>query len=131
MTEPQQRLLSSQDFRDRIASLRLRYLVMVGEKEMVTRESSAADRLGIMSNWWTSLTLTASVIDLKDGHEAGEIVARAEGERMFVLLFMIPLWYVETIGHAVFLSGKEPGTDTTGQIDAPGSAAPHSIDKEQ
>jgi hypothetical protein len=141
MSESQRKFLSSQDFRDRIAPLRLRYLVIVGEEEMVTRQKSAADRLGIMSNWWTSLTLTASVIDLKDGHEAGQIVAQAEGERMFVLLFLIPVWYVETIGHPVckalgeglgkFLSGKGPGTDTTGQPDAPGSSAPHIIDKEQ
>ena len=141
MSESQQKLLSSQDFRDRIAPLRLRYLVIVGEKEVVTRQNSSADRLGIMSNWWTSLTLTASVIDLKDGHEAGQIVAQAEGERMFVLLFMIPLWYVETIGHPVckalgeglgkFLSGKGPGTDTTGQTDAPGFSGPHIPDKEQ
>src|SRR5262245_47666313 len=70
MSESQQKLLSSQDFRDRIAPLRLRYLVMVGEKEMVTRRDEAAGQGGLMSRWWTRLTLTASVIDLKDGHEA-------------------------------------------------------------
>ena len=139
MSESQQKLLSSQDFRDRIAPLRLRYLVMVGEKEMVTRRDEAAGQGGLMSRWWTRLTLTASVIDLKDGHEAGQIVAQAEGERTFILLFMIPVWYVETIGNPVckalgeglgeFLSGKGPGTDTTGQTDAPGSSAPRTIDK--
>jgi len=139
MSESQQKLLSSQDFRDRIAPLRLRYLVLVGEKEMVTRREETGGQGGIMSSWWTRLTLTASVIDLKDGHKAGQIVAQAEGERTFILLFMIPVWYVETIGNPVckalgeglgeFLSGKGPGTDTTGQTDAPGSSAPRTIDK--
>src|SRR5215510_6270136 len=62
MSESQQKLLSSQDFRDRIAPLRLRYLVLVGEKEMVTRREETGGQGGIMSSWWTRLTLTASVI---------------------------------------------------------------------
>src|SRR5215510_7597639 len=39
MSESQQKLLSSQDFRDRIAPVGLRYRVLIGEKEMITRDT--------------------------------------------------------------------------------------------
>jgi hypothetical protein len=135
--EPQQKLLSTQIFRDRIAPLRLRYLVSIGEEE------KSRDRGGLGSgpffNWYRLLKLSASVFDLKDGREVGQIVVESEGERMFFIFGFIPIWYVETIrgpgckrlgeGVGNFIAGREPASPITGTTDEPGSPTPRTIDK--
>ena len=126
--ETQQKLLSSQAFRDRVAPLRLRYLVSVGEKEESRDLRGYPLVVAIAFGWNTSLGLTASVIDLKDGREVGQILIRAEGDRGILLLFfLLPIWWVETVrgpvctalgeGLGNFLAGRGPASSTTRTID--------------
>jgi hypothetical protein len=117
--ESQQTLLSSQAFRDRIAPLRLRYLVSVDEEES-RRSTVEGARGGIGLTWYRSFRLTAFVIDLEDGRAVAQILVRAEGESNFALLLgVIPIGWATTVrpgpvcrtlgeGLGNFLAGRDP-----------------------
>jgi hypothetical protein len=123
IAEPQQKLLATQTFRDRIAPLRLRYLVSVDEKEESRHEGTTGDLFSVTTfEWITSFAMTASVIDLKDGREVGPISIHAEGQRVLVTLYpFFPIfWFVETIrgpvckalgeGLGNYLAGRAPSS---------------------
>ena len=75
--------------------------------------------------WTTSLTLTASVIDLKDGREVGPIVAGGEGDRACAVSFSLAPFScsVETVREPVCQTlGERLGNYVAGKAPA---AAPY------
>lgn len=117
--ESQQKLLATQTFRDRIAPLRLRYLVSVGEHEYSRGVHTIGEAGFIPISCVKSLTMSASVLDLKDGREVGGIGIHAAGERGLVLYAFIPIFFfVETVRGPVYkelgerlgnyLAGRDP-----------------------
>ena len=127
--ESQQKLLATQTFRDRIAPLHLRYLVSVGEQEekFPLNTMRPGDWTGIME-WRTTLTMRASVIDLKDGRAVESIEFHATGDKEFGFLFVPIFVRVEIVRRGPvckalgerlgnFLAGRDP-------ISGPSTSAP-------
>jgi hypothetical protein len=95
--ESQRKLLATPMFRDRVAPLRLRYLVSVGEQEESHQVGTPGDWDSGFTSWETSLTMRASVIDLKDGRAVESIEFHAAGDRGVFFLFGVPLFFVVEI----------------------------------
>src|SRR5262245_6778449 len=112
ISEAQRQLVSTQVFRDRVAPLHLRHLVIIDEVERTSdsRFSGGGQRS-------RSLRLIASIIDLKDAREVGRIVVTAKGET-FGGILLVPILIIRTthgpacqaLGEtlAPFLTGRFP-----------------------
>jgi len=127
-------LLDHAAFRDRIASLRIRYLVSVqgrtdskydGGVECGGGPGGAAC-IGLLS-WDRKSNLTASILDLKQVRAAGELKVLASGRPWFFFVFPSPLMigapaFTESkacgeLGQALgkFLAGERPAEPEEGQ----------------
>lgn len=115
-------LLNQSDFRDRIASLRVRYLILVGGATVQPRPwgdgGCAYGCFGLLV-WKRETRVWASVFDLKQGVSVGQVETTVTGRPWFAIIGIFPLgmpsftesWACGKLGAGVaqfLVTGKAP-----------------------